>query len=339
MPIFESPHLLRDDIFIDCDEPEAFALEDILHDVRALGTDPDMLPFSFASDYDVIVWAMALLCESPLARSFAFDARFEDWAIELDECEDGRHIVDGQMRVLIMPRFVPSAVALGRSPYFRHMFLVELCRGLRAIWHQDTGVRHGWDLTIPQQLQWNRLRQADHDLLSLMIAWEIREAGFPELWRHMIGSELGDLAVAFSATLERSPAGIEPPLLLRKIFLQWMETDSFLNAVDHRTLTRLDDYLDAPGSGRPYGAARLSSGDVVKIATLPQGAGYLDTLATLILSDEFFSRMPDPINETHFQHILRDLTAQRLASAGFHDKDLARKIFPDNLPESIDTLV
>ena len=338
MPIFESPHALRDDPFIDCNEPEAFTLEDILHDVRALGTVPDMLPFSFATDYDVVVWAMATLCESPLARSFAFDARFEDWAIELDECEDGRHIIDGQMRVLIVPRFVPSAVALGRSPYFRYMFLAELCRGLRAIWHQDTGVRHGWDLTIPQQLQWNRLRQADHDLMALIMAWEVREAGFPELWRHMIGSDLGDLAVAFSATLERNPAGIDLPAVLRKLFLQWMEHDPFLNSVDHRTLARLDDYISSPGSGRPYGGDRLSVSDVMRLASLPEESGYLDALARHILSDEYFARMPDLINETHFQHILRDLTAQRIAAAGFHDKELARRIFPDNLPESVDTL-
>lgn len=343
MSILENPAFERAEDVIDCDDDllfdlEAYALEDILHEVRALGTDPDLLPFSFASDYDVLIWALALLCESPMGRTYAFDARFEDWSIELDEVEDGRHIVDPQMRVLIMPRFVPSAAALGRSPYFRHMFLVELCRGLRSIWNHDTGVRHGFDLTINQQILWNRLLQADHDLNALSIAWEVREAGFPELWRHMIGSDLGDLAVAFSATIERHTAGIETPQIMRNLFLQWMEHDTYLNAVDHRTLERLDDQLNSPGSGRAYGIDRISPSDVIRLTELPQDIAYLESLATLTISDPFFARMPDMVNKTHLDHILSDITAQTVVKAGFRDKDLASRIFPDLATMKIDTL-
>lgn len=328
MPVLVTPHLLRDDCFIDCDEPEAFALEDILLDVRAQET-PDAQPFSCASDYDLVVWAVGTLCESPLARAFACDARFEDWAIELDDCEDDRHIIDGQMRVLILPRFQPSAAALGRSPHDRMQFLVELCRGLRAIWRQNTGVRHGFDLTIPHQILWQRLREADGDLMTLLLAWELREAGLPELWRHLIGSDLGSLGIAFSATLERSPDGVETALLLRKLFLQWMEQDDLLTAADRRTLSRLDPSLGLASAGRLYGTDRLASEDVRLMAALPDDAGYLDTLASLVLSDDFFARMPDIINQTHLEHILSDLAARSMARAGFRDQSLAEKFFPD----------
>lgn len=343
MSILEGPFSEREEFVIDCDDDllfdlEAYPLEDLLHEVRALGTDPDLLPFSFASDYDVMVWALALLCESPLARAYAFDARFEDWSIEVDEVEDGHFIVDPQLRTLIMPRFAPSAIALGRSPYFRSLFLIELCRGMRAIWQQSTGVRHGWDLTIPQQCLWNRIVQADHDLNTLAMAWEVREAGFPEFWRHMIGSDLGDLAVAYSATIERHPAGIETPQIMRNLFLQWMEHDTYINAVDHRTLERLDEYLNAPGSGRAYGIDRISPSDILKVSELPQEKSYLESLATLAISDDFFARMPDPINQTHLDHILQDITAQAMVKSGFRDKDLAGRIFPDLATMKIDTI-
>ncbi len=336
---FQDPHFSRDDDFIDCESTEAYPLEDILHEVRELDGVVDASSFSFSSDYDVLVWAFSLLSESPLARSFAFDARFEDWAIELDECEDGRHIVDSQLRVLILPRFVPSAAALGRSPYFRHTFLAELCRGLRSIWHQSTHVRHGHDLTIPQRLLWERLVQADQDLMTLLTAWELREADLPELWRHMIGSDLGDIAVAFSSMLERHPEGVETAHLLRAMFLQWMEHDDYVSTVDHRMLEWFDDCMNTPGSGRAYGTSRLTGGDVICLTAIPEDSSYLEPMATLVLSDDFFSRRPDVINQAHLDQILRDIAAQHMTLTGFRDQDLARRIFPD-LPErqKIDTI-
>ena len=326
------------DDFFDCDMPEEYSLTDLLQQVRALSQDAEQLPFTFATDEDVLVWALALLCDSPLGRTLASDARFEDWSIELDEVEDGRHIADLQMRVLILPRFMPSAVALGRSQYFRNMFLAEFCRGLRGIWNLSLGVRDPRDLTINDQVVWNRLVQADHDLLLLSMAWELREADYPDLWRHLIGSDLGELAIAWSALLERQPPLSFPQMLMR-LFPRWMECDTLLNAVDHRTLEHLDHFLQSPGSGRPCGSRRLEGSDLLKLSALPEEVMYLKPFITMLLDNDDAARMPDPINEAHLLHLLQDLTAMRTVHAGFRDADLARKIFPDlPLETSLDTL-
>jgi len=322
---------LREPEFLDYDDSEAFNLEDLLYEVRALSAETDELPYSFASDYDVLIWALALICESPLGRTYAFDARFEDWAIELDDCEDGRFIADPQLRVLILPRFVPSPVALGRAPYFQQLFLVELIRGLRAIWQYSLGVRLGTELNIDDQIVWNRCVQADRDLSVLAVAWELREASQPDMWRHLIGSELGDLAISYSATLERHPLGLELGDLLRKLFMEWLEQDDLLNAVDHLTLERIDTVLHQSGSGQAFGVGKLTASDLYKLSNLPDEQMYLQRLAEHLVADPHLRRLPDQTNIQHLEHILEDLSARRMTAAGFRDQDLAKKIFPDLL--------
>jgi hypothetical protein len=329
------------DDFIDCNDPEAYSLADLLQQVRALPAGPDRLPFSFATDEDILIWALATLCDSPLARAFAYDARFEDWSIELDECDDGRAIADLQMRVLILPRFMPSALALGRSHYFRHQFLAELCRGLRAVWHLDTGVRPGRDLAVHDQVSWNRMVQADYDASLLAIAWELREAGLADLWRHLLGSsELGHLAITYAALMEDSSQ--EPALknIMVRLVLHWLEDEASLTMTDHRTLEVLDHYMLSPGSGRPYGSRRLEMSDLLRLSILPDESGYLLPFAASILADPNRSQMPDPVNQAHLTHILKDMAEARIVRAGFRDRNLAHKFFPDLSAEPIvDTLV
>lgn len=327
-----------DDDYFDCDEPELYNLTDLLLQVRELDAQPEELPSVFACDEDVLVWALATICDSALGRSFACDARFEDWSIEFDDIEDGRHIADPQLRILIMPRFLPSAAALGRSPYMRHQFLAELCRGLRGIWNVSLGLRDPRDLTINDQVVWNRLQQADHDLLLLAMAWEMREADQPDLWRHLIGSDLGDIAIAWTGLMERQPTP-DLSLLLTRIFPRWMECELVLNAVDHRTLEQLDHLLQTPGSGRPCGSRRLVASDLLRLSALPDEAMYLRPFTEMLLGDSGAAHMPDPINEAHLLHLLQDLTVMRRVHAGFRDADLARRIFPDLPVEtSVDTL-
>ncbi len=327
------------DDFYDCDDPEEYSLMDLLQQVRALALEPEQLPFSFVSDEDVLVWALATIIDSPLGRALAYDARFEGWSIELDEVEDGCHIAEGQMRVLILPRFLPNAASLGRSPHFRNQFLCELIRGLRGIWNLSLGARDGRDLTINDQVLWNRLTQADHDLLLLAVAWEMRDAHHPELWRHLIGSDIGEMAIAWAALDERQDKPLTLSQTLMRLFPRWMESDVLLNSVDHRTLERLDHILQSPGSGRPCGARRLMADDLLRLSTLPDENSYLKPFTSMLLEDDAATQMPDPINEAHLLHLLRDITEMRTVQAGFRDADLARKIFPDlPLETAIDTL-
>ena len=117
MSIFND--LYRDDLLLEDDdlsttlfeENEAVALEDLLHLVQDYSEvrDAHLRPGHFACDEDALVWGLSVLCETKLGRDLAFDARFEDWSIEVDDIETNHHIVDSQLRILILPRFTVSA--------------------------------------------------------------------------------------------------------------------------------------------------------------------------------------------------------------------------------------
>ena len=57
-------------------------------------------------------------------------------------------------------------------------------------------------------LMLERVRAADCHVLAILVAWELRGEGHNHLWRHLIGSEAGDMAMAFSKYLERDPAAL-----------------------------------------------------------------------------------------------------------------------------------
>ena len=179
------------------EEGEAVALEDLLHLVQEFSelNKPDLRPAHFETDEDALVWGLSVLCETRLGRDLAYDARFEDWSIEVDDIEQACHIIDPQLRILILPRFSVSPPTLARSQNDRAAFILELARGLRGIWHDMTGVRENFDLTADDQILMSRLRRADHDLCALRMAWDLREQGLGGLWRQIIASQLGDLAM------------------------------------------------------------------------------------------------------------------------------------------------
>lgn len=325
--------------FLDCNEPETYRLDDLLSRVRDLEGHDESLKFPIICDEDLLVWSLSLLCESPLGRAFAHDARFEDWAIELDDCDDGQFIADAQMRILILPRCALSLPALARSPYMRSMFLAEFCRGLRGIWHSGSGVPLPGSLTVFDQIRWTRAVEADYDLLMLAVAWELREAGHPELWRYLIGSDLGDLAVAWVAMLERNPQGLSQPALLKRMFFEWLGDETNRNEADHIMLTRLDQALHNLGYGKGYGERELTAEDFQALTTLPEGISYLAGGARALLDDPTQITMTDPINAAHLQQIESDLAQMRMTRASFRDRELALKFFPDLERNGIDTLV
>ena len=207
---------------------------------------------------------------------------------------------------------------------------------MRAVWHLDTGVRPGRDLAIHDQVTWNRMVQADYDTSLLVIAWELREAGLVDLWRHLLGSsDLGNLTILFTAMMEANPRNLSLKDMMGRLVSCWLEDKASLTMTDHRTLETLDHYMLSPGAGRPFGTRRLETSDLLRLSILPDESIYLLPFAASILDTPTRSQMPDPINQAHLTHILKDLAELRVVQAGFRDRDLARKFFPDMTAEPI----
>ncbi|HNQ91895.1 MAG TPA: hypothetical protein PKI93_03080 [Alphaproteobacteria bacterium] len=335
--------LYRDDFLLDDDEDfstelfeenEAVALEDLLHLVQEYGEghESDLRPGHFTSDEDALVWGLSVLCETKLGRDLAFDARFEDWSIEVDDIDSNHHIIDSQLRILILPRFAVSAAQLSKSQPERAQFLLELARGLRGIWHSMTNIRENKDLTADDQILWERFRRLDHDVCALRMAWDLRTQGLGGLWRQVIASDLGDFAVICSEIWDQSRENEdELPLYgFTHLVPHWLKDEKLLNSIDSKTLDGMDARLQRSRAD-VCGPVQISASDVMTLSTLPAEGSYLAPLARTILYAVDFRVIPDPVNEAHLRQILEDCDQIRTSPLVFSDSELEKKIFPNRV--------
>lgn len=316
---------------------DAYALEDLLQLVKQRQNEndsesPDCVLSStpFTNDEDALIWGLSILCTSPLGRSISFDARFEDWSLEVDDIIDGHPIVDSQLRILILPRGTPSAIILSKSIYDRYQFLVSLARGLRMIWQDMNHVRARIDLTADDQIFFERLRRADMDIIALRMIWDLKQGGYGSLWRHMIAGNIGEVAMAAHDFWEQNdfPSG------LAQTFLIWMGCNHLLAECDNRTLDDMDARLQK-SINDVCGIAMLNGDDVLNLSRLPEGCSYLAPLARTLCYSTEFRYIPDPVNDAHLRQILEECSEIIAPSLIFRDSELERKIFPDRI---IDTL-
>lgn len=320
------------------EDGDAYALEDLLRlaqshdDLTPTGatTDDMLLATPFSTDEDALIWGLSILCQSTLGRSIAFDARFDDWSLEVDDIVDGHPLIDSQLRILIIPRGTPSVAQLARSYHDRLQFLTNLARGLRMIWQDMHAVRTRTDLTADDQMFFERLRRADMDVITLHMMWELRDIGFSGLWRAMIAGSLGDVAMAAGDfwSNDTFPAG------LAQTFLIWLGCDHLLAECDNRTLDDMDMRLQRSVND-VCGISVLTADDILNLSRLPEGLSYLAPMARTLCYSSEFRTIPDPVNESHLRQIMEECSEVMAPSLVFRDSELARKIFPDRI---IDTL-
>ncbi len=292
-------------------------------DYFAQGDDADIHSYE-----DVLGWCINVLECSPSARMMLKEACEKDWKITLEDLRGGEYCLDVDQKLLILDNNALIPSALGRSDYFRNITLVTLIKGLRDIWQEK---RYGGfdDRYLPEYvLLMERVRAADLDVLSILVAWELRSEDYPEVWRHMIGSEIGDMAMAYSGFLERDPSSQFNGLALVAAFKQWFREEKRINNCDHDTLEYMDDVLSMTDAENPFGNKKPTRINVEMLSCLPDRKAYLQGLGGDVLSDPVYSSVDDEINQTHLFHIMYDLEAVVVENVPFRDADLASKIFP-----------
>ncbi|MCB9978845.1 MAG: hypothetical protein H6862_04500 [Rhodospirillales bacterium] len=320
-------------------EPSARSSEQVSLSLRAFAAQPaqmqcadagtgEICPF-FRDDTDILIWCVDLLSQSPIARALLRAAACEGWSVGLADLQGGGYSFDADQRTILLDRCALSAPALGRSGYFRHSLLMAFVRALRDVASEQRFHSMENHLTPEAFMILARLRNADCDVIALACAWELRGAGHPHVWRHMIGSSEGDMAIAFVKYLDSAPSATLAPAALAAAFRQWFGEDSRMASSDHDALEFLDDVLGSSQTRNPFGHSRLKADLVESLSVLPGGVCYLAGAGREILADPSFLDMEDLVNQTHLLHIMRDLEAVIVADVPFRDESLARRIFPD----------
>ncbi|MCH7910020.1 MAG: hypothetical protein IIB38_10430, partial [Candidatus Hydrogenedentes bacterium] len=157
----------------------------------------------------------------------------------------------------------------------------------------------------------------------------LRGAGLSDVWRYLLGSEEGDMAIIFTRLLEQNPGVLFNGAALAHTFRQWYANPDRLDGCDHDMLENMDGMLrERDGEHDPFGRKNLEPSVIEKLSTLPDDVCYLSRYSQAIIEDPFFAGLGDPINQAHFFHLMYDLDVFMVNNVPFRDRKLARKIFP-----------
>lgn len=281
---------------------------------------------------DILGWCIGILAASPAARLMIKEAAAEEWSIGIADLGGHDFHLDVPEKQIILDDSGLMCAALGRSGYFLNMLRVSMIRALRDVWQEK---RHGGfdEHYGPEEiLMLERVRAADCDVIAVLVSWELRGEGHSELWRHMIGSDEGDMAMAFSNRLERDPSSQFTGAALGAAFKQWYRDIHRANGCDHETLEYLDDVIrsnaETNGGGQPFGDKKLTRIGIEVLSCLPDKTAYLRGMGDEIMTDPLYAGLYDEINQSHFLQVMSDMKATYVQGIPFRDASLASKIFP-----------
>ncbi len=297
---------------------------------NAAGIDPADKAMTFHCDEDVLSWCVAMLEESPVAAALIDDAASAGWAFSLDDLNNGGFYLDVENRLCRLDHHSMSQMAFARSAHFRNAVLLSFVRALRDIWH-ETRIGSFEDKFRPgDTLILERLRAADGDTVAVFAGWELRCAGHADIWRYVIGSDDGDLAMVFSRYLDSEPSALFDGSVLIHAFRQWFADEQRVNICDHDTLENLDGILQESGRRDPFGKGSLTGKIAESLSRLPGGKAYLQGFGDSLICDPFYAGFRDPVNKTHLSHLMYDLEVVMAGNVPFRDEKLARLIFPES---------
>lgn len=299
-------------------------------DARAikLYSNLEAVPYGFEKEADILHWVAAMTTESPQAWALFKFAQEQGWRVRMANLSTGGFHLNIPDRTLELDHGGLSPSALGRSVFFRCAILMSFIRGLRDVW-QEEKLGGAEAIYRPETfLAIERVRAADCDVVAVLAAWELRGAGYGELWRHMLGSDDGDLCLTFGCALEKSPASLYDGKALGKTFAQWFEDDLRVDAADHEALEYLDILLENGEATDILGQQSIGAAQIESLSMLPDGMQYLKGMGEDILRAPAYAGLNDPINQSHLFHIVYDTQVVMVGGVPFNDARLARKIFP-----------
>ncbi|MCD8497557.1 MAG: hypothetical protein LRZ85_05425 [Alphaproteobacteria bacterium] len=218
--------------------------------------------------------------------------------------------------------------SLASSGHFLSALMISLVKALRDVWQQKRNSGYENLFNPESVLLLERVRAADACVLAVLVAWELRSEDHAGLWRTMIGSDYGDLALTFSGTLEREPASAFTQHALALTFQQWFRDEERVAACDHETLDMMDNLL-AQEKPHIFGKKSPTHICVELFSCLPDRTAYLRGDGTEILRNPYFCGLGDPVNQTHLMQIMHDAEAHYAGGVAFRSADLASMIFPE----------
>lgn len=325
-PAADGSEALPED-FIDClAEEETFTLS--LADFVKPGAAPAPAAEECETYADVIAHALSILMHSPSAGAMIKDAAAAGWRMALKAQNAFDFTLNLDDKIIALDHSDLEPASLASSGHFLAAMMISAVKALRDVWQQRRNSGYE-NLFNPESiLLLERVRAADACVLAVLCSWELRSEGHPSLWRTMIGSDYGDLALTFSGTLEREPASAFTQHALALTFQQWFRDEERVAACDHETLDMMDNMLAQPRA-HMFGKKKPTHICVELFSCLPDRTAYLRGDGAEILQNPYFCGLDDPVNQTHLLQIIHDAQAHYAGGVAFRSPELAAMIFPE----------
>jgi hypothetical protein len=187
---------------------------------------------------------------------------------------------------------------------------VALITGLREASHYHRGQAFHPELCVPDYLHLARSADADRAAFVILVCDELREAGNPLPWRHLLAGDTGDIAEVFEETMLRHD---NTEIALRAAYRHWFDSGDREAASEHKALENLDRllmHLRSSGAMSDWiGQADLAAPTWVRLGELPAGGNYLDRRRNALMRHGYRAQPSDLFNRAHFKQIMRELFA------------------------------
>ena len=312
--------------FIDTTLDDAWLLSDLYDEASQIDIITEENLSDIENAEDLFLWATQVLSESPVAMALLDNAMAQGWSLLLEDTGAESHLLFIEDREIALDKNGLEISAITKSAYFRNHFLINFVSALRDIWHETNIGEMIFDYSPEDILMLERIKAADITTTTVHICWELRSAGYSDIWRYMLGSQHGDMAMVFARRLEREALSLFNGNALSDAFHNWFENEARVNPCDHDTLEMIDEYLQ-DGNAMAV-SKKLNGGFIATLTRLPGGVCYLNGRGEEILQDPHFAGCQNEINQTHLFHIMYDMKVHRVCGVPFADIDLAKKIFP-----------
>ena len=330
VPMDDFAVLHDDKAVIDCTTIPSLSLNDIHCDVADFEIeDVEDLQENLKSYDDAAYWLTALINLSPTGALLLKNAVNYDWQVAFEDLDNDGWSLQTDQFITIINKAQIKPESLARSPFFMNTIVCDFIRSLRDIWLEEKSEIDYSEYCPETVLKIERMRAADIESITLQVAWELRSAGYSVLWRHILGSDIGDMAMLLSRFLEHDPASLFDGSALLVAFKQWYADEERINNVDRVALEICDDILFAAQDSKAFANKILAKEEIGAFFALPEGRIYLSSMINEIMKNPYFSALHDSINEAHLYHIIRDLEVCYVGNVPFRDPALADKIFPD----------
>lgn len=252
-----------------------------------------------------------------------------DWSLEGADLDGKGYAVDLEEGIIFIDTNGLSKGAIARSDYFMNMMALRTFAGLRAAWQAEREESAKGMHRPDVWLLLGRIVEADVSVMALRMAFEAGAEGHEAVWRHAMGDENGDMAIAYAHTLERfALTGNDAPATALA-FETWFAKSARVSRIDAETLADMDERLETL---KAEGRGSVSEGAVRCLAIDPlSGTCYLGRLAAEIAGNPAWRGIADPLVEAHFLQVMDDIGTVRMGAVACRDKKLAARLFPDAL--------